>query len=66
MNRRTLLRLTAASGSWLLLTGHSPYRQWEVYRKTRLIVLVNSEEAATVQLGLAIAALLATSARAGR
>ena len=59
MNRRTLLRLAAASGSWLLLTGHSPYRQWEVYRKARLIVLVNSEEAASAQLGLAIAALLA-------
>ena len=59
MNRRTLLRLAAASGSWLLLTGHSPYRQWDVYRKARLIVLVNAEEAASVQLGLAIAALLA-------
>ncbi len=59
MNRRTLLRLTAASASWLLLTGHSPYRQWEVYRKARLIVLVNTEETVSVQLGLAIAALLA-------
>ena len=59
MNRRTLLRLTAASASWLLLTGHSPYRQWEVYRKARLIVLVNIEETVSVQLGLAIAALLA-------
>ena len=59
MNRRTLLRLAAASGSWLLLTGHSPYRQWEVYRKVRLIVLVNAEEETSVQLGQAIAALLA-------
>jgi TRAP-type uncharacterized transport system substrate-binding protein len=59
MNRRTLLRLAAASGSWLLLAGHSPYRQWDVYRKVRLIVLVNAEEAASVQLGEAIAGLLA-------
>jgi hypothetical protein len=59
MNRRSLLRLAVASGSWLLLTGHSPYRQWEVYRKVRLIVLVNAEEEASVQLGQAIAALLA-------
>jgi TRAP-type uncharacterized transport system substrate-binding protein len=59
MNRRALLRLAAASGSWLLLTGHSPYRQWEVYRKVRLIVLVNAEEAACVQLGQALAAMLA-------
>ena len=59
MDRRTLLRLAAASGSWLLLTGHSPYRQWEVYRKVRLIVLVDAEEETSVQLGRAIAALLA-------
>ena len=59
MYRRTLLRLAAATGSWLLLTGHSPYRQWEVYRKVRLIVLVNGEEQAAVQIGHAIAALLA-------
>ena len=59
MDRRTLIRLAAASGSWLLLTGHSPYRQWEVYRKVRLIVLVDAEEEASVQLGRAIAALLA-------
>ena len=43
MNRRSL-RVTAASGLWLVLTAHSPYRQWEVYRKVRLVVLVNAEE----------------------
>jgi TRAP-type uncharacterized transport system substrate-binding protein len=59
MNRRELLQVTAASGLWLLLTGHSPYRQWDVYRKVRLVVLVNAEEAASVQLGQVIAGLLA-------
>jgi TRAP-type uncharacterized transport system substrate-binding protein len=59
MNRRTLFRLAAATGGWLLLAGHSPYRQWDVYRKARLFVLVNGEDAETVQLGAAIAALLA-------
>ena len=35
-------------GLWLLLTGHSPYRQWEVYRKVRLIVVANAEDEASV------------------
>ena len=59
MKRRQLLRLAVAGGLWLVLTGHSPYRQWEVYRKVRLIVLVNGEDAASVQLGQALAGLLA-------
>jgi TRAP-type uncharacterized transport system substrate-binding protein len=59
MHRRTLLRLAAAGGSWLLLAGHSPYRQWDVYRKVRLIVLADAEEATSVELGQAIAGLLA-------
>jgi TRAP-type uncharacterized transport system substrate-binding protein len=59
VNRRGLLRLAAASGLWLILTGHSPYRQWDVYRKVRLVVVVNAEDAESVQLGQAIAELLA-------
>ena len=58
MNRRSLLRLAAASGVWLVFTGHSPYRQWEIYRKVRLVVLVNAEETVSVQLGQMIAWLL--------
>lgn len=48
-----------AGGAWLLLTGHSPYRQWEVYRKVRLVLLVDAEDAASVRLGQAIAGVLA-------
>ena len=57
MNRRCFLAMTG--GLWLLLTGHSPYRQWEVYRKVRLIVVANAEDEASVRLGQAIAELLA-------
>jgi TRAP-type uncharacterized transport system substrate-binding protein len=57
MNRRCFLAMTG--GLWLLLTGHSPYRQWEVYRKVRLIVVANAEDGASVRLGQAIAGLLA-------
>ena len=52
-------RLAAASGLWLVLTGHSPYRQWDIYRKVRLVVLVDAEDAVSVQLGQEIAGLLA-------
>jgi TRAP-type uncharacterized transport system substrate-binding protein len=47
-----------AGGAWLLLTGHSPYRQWEVYRKVRLVLLVDAEDAASVRLGQAITGVL--------
>ena len=44
-----------ASGLWLAVTGHSPYRQWQVYRKVRLVVVVSAEDTVSVQLGQAIA-----------
>jgi TRAP-type uncharacterized transport system substrate-binding protein len=59
MNRRRLLRVTAAAGAWLLLTAHSPYRQWEVHRKTRLVVLVSAAEQPSVALGSALASIYA-------
>jgi TRAP-type uncharacterized transport system substrate-binding protein len=57
VKRRSFLAL--AGGSWLLLTGHSPYRQWDVYRKVRLVVVVDAEDATSVRLGEAIAGALA-------
>jgi TRAP-type uncharacterized transport system substrate-binding protein len=57
VNRRGCLRLAAATGLWLVLTGHSPYRQWDVYRKTRLILLATAADPESVQLGSALAKL---------
>jgi TRAP-type uncharacterized transport system substrate-binding protein len=59
MNRRGMLRVATAAGLWLGLTAHSPYRQWDVHRKTRLIVLVSRAEPLSVALGSALAALYA-------
>jgi TRAP-type uncharacterized transport system substrate-binding protein len=57
MERRALLRLAGAGALWLGLAAHSPYRQWEVYRKARLVVLVSAAENDSVLLGGRLAAI---------
>ena len=57
MNRRGWLRVATAGGLWLALAGHSPYRQWEVHRKTRLVLLASAADAQSVRLGSALAGL---------
>lgn len=59
MRRRALLRMAAAVGAWVLLTAHSPYRQWEVYRKARLVIVASFEEEEAARLGRLVAATLA-------
>lgn len=59
MSRRALLRIAAAVGACVLLTAHSPYRQWDVYRKTRLVIVASFEEQEAVRLGRRVAATLA-------
>jgi hypothetical protein len=66
MNRRAALRCAAAGGLWLALSGHSPYRHWEVHRKTRLVVLVSATEQRSVVLGRLLAALYAKQLPASR
>ena len=55
MNRRGWLRAAAAAGLWLALTGHSPYRQFEVHRKMRLVLLASAADPQSVQLCSALA-----------
>ena len=42
-----------------LLGGHSPYRQWDVYRKARLVLLVSATDETSVRLAQALAAIYA-------
>ena len=58
MNRRQLLSLAAASAGWVLLSGHSPYRQWMVYRETHLIILTSREDPGADDLGEKFAAIV--------
>lgn len=38
MRRRQILRLGAAGTAWFALSGHTPYRQWKVYRRKHLLI----------------------------
>lgn len=58
MNRRQVLSLAAASAGWVLLTGHSPYRQWMVYRETHLVILTSRDDLGADDLGEKFAAIV--------
>jgi len=47
VDRRTLVRLLTVAGAACGVMGHSPYRQWQAYRKSRLIIVTS---AATIPL----------------
>jgi len=57
--RRLCLRLLGAGAAVSLLSGHSPYRQWDTYRKARLVLLVSASDEGSVRLAQAVAALFA-------
>jgi hypothetical protein len=42
--RRFCLRGLGAGAALWLLPAHSPYRQWDVYRRTRLVLLVSATD----------------------
>jgi TRAP transporter TAXI family solute receptor len=58
MNRRDLLILSLSTSA-VLLMGHTPYRQWQVYRKNRLIFVVSEVDEVSLRLGTSIAQALA-------
>ena len=57
--RRAALRVLFGAASVALLSAHSPYRQWDVYRKARLVLLASGSDAAAVRLVQALAAIYA-------
>jgi TRAP-type uncharacterized transport system substrate-binding protein len=60
MHRRQILRLASLGMVGLSVMGHSPYRQWHVFRKSRLIIVVSAADGPAVDLARALASLLAT------
>jgi hypothetical protein len=44
MRRQVLLRVAVATVGFLLLSGHSPYKQWYVYRAQHLIIVTSEAD----------------------
>ena len=66
IHRRHLIKTAAASSIWLLASGHTPYRQWDVYRRKHLLIGTNKADPPTYDLGRRIAKLLAAELPASR
>ena len=47
--------------SSLLLCGHTPYRQWKLYRQTHLLIFTTRDDPGSDELGERIAACLSTA-----
>ena len=60
MERRRILRLGLVAAVWVAAGGHTPYRQWTVYRQRHLVIGTCRADAPTYPLGKKIAATLAT------
>jgi hypothetical protein len=60
MNRRAFVVGLAGIGASLLLTGHTPYRQWKLYRQTHLLIFTSRDDPGSDELGERIAARLRT------
>jgi hypothetical protein len=61
MNRRRFVAGLAAAGASLLLAGHTPYRQWKLYRQTHLLIFTTRDDPGSDDLGERIAACLRTT-----
>ena len=58
LDRRRLLGAGAALAAWTATGGHTPYRQWAVYRRKHLLIGVCRADAPTYPLGKRVAAAL--------
>ena len=58
-DRRAVLRLAGGAGVWLLTGGHTPYRQWTLFRRTHLLIGSTRADPPSYALGQQVAAILA-------
>ncbi len=58
MNRRGFLTAALATAALVLTSGHTPYKQWVVYRKRRLLIGTSRADAPSYPLGKQVAETL--------
>ena len=56
--RRRFLGAASAMAGWFLLTAHSPYRQWTVYRQVHLLIITSRDDPEGDALGDAMAEIV--------
>jgi hypothetical protein len=57
-HRRRFLGAVSLVAGWFLLTAHSPYRQWTVYRQVHLVIITSRDDPEGDALGDAMAAIV--------
>ncbi len=60
MNRRSFLESALIVGALTFASGHTPYRQWKIYRKRYLLILTSKTDGPSYPLGKRVAEVLAT------
>ena len=60
MKRRRFLHAALIGALGLVSSGHTPYRQWMVYRQRHLLILTDRSDPPSYPLGKQVAAVLAT------
>ena len=66
LDRRALLKATAAGAASVLLAAHTPYGQWTVYRQRNLFIVASRTDEAALLLARAIVEGLAVELAASR
>lgn len=59
MKRRSIIKTALLAGIWLAGSGHTPYRQWAVYRKKHLLILTDKTRPGSYELGRQLSEILA-------
>jgi TRAP-type uncharacterized transport system substrate-binding protein len=60
VRRRRFLQAGFVAAVWFATGAHTPYRQWQVYRRRHLLIGTSKADAPTYPLGRRIAEVLAT------
>jgi TRAP-type uncharacterized transport system substrate-binding protein len=60
LTKRVFVMLALLTVTWIVGTGHTPYRQWVVFRERHLFVVTSRTDGSSYDLGKRVAEVLAT------